>query len=182
MIHVDLDGTLFDSTPVFLSYVAARLEVPTPEGEPGDYSGLPALFPPHLREQAKHLVNLAVLEPLCYAGMAPYPGAIEVLRAWEGQGLLGHYVTHRPQATHEATLEAIERWGLPMRAIRYLEDKTLAAAEPGFRLHIDDSPSVIQRFQAAGLPLLIFDQPYNRHLGGPRARDWHAIQRYVEGI
>ena len=36
-------------------------------------------------------------------------------------------------------------------------------------VHIDDSPANIESLRAVGQHVVIFDQPYNRHLPGPRA-------------
>ena len=39
-------------------------------------------------------------------------------------------------------------------------------------VHIDDSPANIAVLREVGQHVVVFDQPYNRKLGGPRIADW----------
>ena len=39
-------------------------------------------------------------------------------------------------------------------------------------VHIDDSPANIAVLREVGQHVVVFDQPYNRELGGPRMADW----------
>ena len=47
------------------------------------------------------------------------------------------------------------------------------------RVHIDDAPGQINALKEAGENVLIFDQPYNRHLEGPRAHNWSEVVEMV---
>ena len=45
--------------------------------------------------------------------------------------------------------------------------------------YIEDGPHNIEAFQRDGRDVIIFDQPYNRHLEGPRAASWAEIEGMV---
>ena len=64
---------------------------------------------------------------------------------------------------------------VPYRDVCFLGAKSDATAN----LHIDDAPGQINALKEAGENVLIFDQPYNRHLEGPRAHNWSEVVEMV---
>ena len=46
-------------------------------------------------------------------------------------------------------------------------------------LYIDDSPSNITGLRKAGNDVIVFDQPYNRDMAGPRAGNWSEVEEIV---
>lgn len=52
----------------------------------------------------------------------------------------------------------------------------------GFDLLVDDSPAKVAEAQLAGERVLVFDQPWNRHLIADRAHDWAEVVRYVRSL
>lgn len=62
--------------------------------------------------------------------------------------------------------------------IALLSHKTLLNAD----LLIDDGPHNIEDAKRVGMPFIIFDQPYNRHLEGPRAKSFSDLGPLVLDI
>jgi beta-phosphoglucomutase-like phosphatase (HAD superfamily) len=44
---------------------------------------------------------------------------------------------------------------------------------------VEDGPHNIEALRAGGHQVIVFDASYNRHLGGPRARDWEEAEAMV---
>lgn len=184
MIYVDLDNTVFDANPVLLGHVARALGVPAPAQAVGAYD-LALAFPPEHRQAAARQLPATLADPEVYRAMTPFEGAVAALWRWHERGLLGSFVTQRPASDGvvEATLDALERHGLPPTPVVFTPDKRAFLANGGhFLLHIDDSPAVVADLREAGLLTLVYAQPYNAHLGAPRAADWAAVEQYVEHL
>ena len=62
------------------------------------------------------------------------------------------------------TVTWLEDHRIPFWDLCFVADKPQVGAD----LYLDDSPTNLAAFRAAGLPAVVFDQPYNRHLDGPR--------------
>ena len=64
---------------------------------------------------------------------------------------------------------------VPHRDLCFLGAKADANAD----LHLDDAPYQVESLRASGQDVLVFDQPYNRHLAGPRAIGWGDVVEQV---
>lgn len=64
---------------------------------------------------------------------------------------------------------------VPYRDLCFLGAKADASAD----LHLDDAPHQIEALRASGETVLVFDQPYNRHLPAPRACGWPEVVEHV---
>jgi hypothetical protein len=51
--------------------------------------------------------------------------------------------------------------------------------EVGADLYIDDGPHNVEALREVGNRVIIFDAPYNQHLGGTRARTWTECEQLV---
>ena len=60
---------------------------------------------------------------------------------------------------------------VPHRDLCFLGAKADASAD----LHLDDAPYQVESLRESGQDVLVFDQPYNKHLAGPRAADWAEV-------
>lgn len=60
---------------------------------------------------------------------------------------------------------------IPHRDLCFLGAKADASAD----MHLDDAPHQVEALRASGQNVLVFDQPYNRHLEGPRATGWEEV-------
>ena len=64
---------------------------------------------------------------------------------------------------------------IPHRDLCFLGAKADASAD----MHLDDAPHQVEALRASGQNVLVFNQPYNRHLAGPRATGWEEVAECV---
>jgi 5'-nucleotidase len=126
----------------------------------------------------------AVLEDRMFRRMDPLPGVSEALWKLSDEGVWIRIITHRLifNGAHEVSA-ADTAWWLDHHDIPY-RDLCFIGAKPdvGADLYVDDSPTNIVNLRSAGRTALVFDQPYNRALPGPRVRDWDEVVTYVLGV
>lgn len=92
-------------------------------------------------------------------------------------GLTMRALTARPQHAHKQTRHALARLfpGLDY-TITTRPKYTYAHA---YDLYIDDSPTELQHYHDQGLAYIVFDQPWNQEIPGPRAKDWQHLYLMV---
>ena len=123
----------------------------------------------------------AVLEDRIFRTMDPMPGVSEALWALSDAGVWIRIITHRLlfNWAHEVSAADTAAWldlhRIPYRDLCFIGDKATVGAD----LYVDDSPVNIMRLRRAGRTVIVFDQAYNRHLGGPRATHWDDIVAMV---
>src|SRR5262249_55511272 len=76
------------------------------------------------------------------------------------------------------TVEWLDRVGIPYRDICFLGAKPEVEAD----CYVDDSPTIVDELRAGGAEVVIFDQPYNRHVDGVRAPSWADVERIVADL
>ena len=64
---------------------------------------------------------------------------------------------------------------IPYRDLCFLGAKPEVEADA----YIDDGPHNVIALRAHGNDVIVFDQPYNRHLDGPRAHTWAEAEELV---
>jgi 5'-nucleotidase len=174
VLGLDLDGVCADYTDGFRRFVAGARGVPAATlPDPVDWDWSRCGWGIATREEYLDLHVRAVAEGL-FRELEPLPGVSAALWRLSDAGARIRVITHRllVSGSHAAsaadTVAWLERHRIPYRDLCFMADKPQVGAD----LYLDDSPSNIAAFTAAGLPFLVFDQPYNRHLAGPRVRDW----------
>lgn len=118
-------------------------------------------------------------EPWLYGSLRLMPGAARVL------GRLidaGHDIYILTAAVPEAATPKAH-WvdeHLPWLGHRrmWLGHDKWRLARPG-ALMVDDKPANIRDWRAAGGIGLVFDQPWNQDVTGPRVRSWPELERWV---
>lgn len=181
VLGLDLDGVCADYTGGFRAHVARSLGVSAaslPDPVSWNYSecgwGI---------ESTDHYLALhaeAVAAGL-FRELAPLSGVTDALWRLSDAGIRIRVITHRLfiSGSHAAsaadTVAWLEQHRLPYWDLCFMADKPQVGAD----LYLDDSPANIAAFRAAGLPALTFDQPYNRHLDGPRVHDWAEAAEVV---
>jgi 5'-nucleotidase len=109
--------------------------------------------------------------------MEPLPGVSEALWELSDLGVWIRIITHRLifNWAHETSAADTAAWldahRIPYRDLCFIGDKPNVGAD----LYVDDSPTNILSLRAAGKTAIVFDQPYNRELPGPRAADWSEV-------
>ena len=179
VLGVDLDGVCADYTLAFRDFCAERLN--------RDPSTMPLERSWDFREwgfddaqfEAMHLA--AITEGRLLANLEVIEGAAESLWRLSDAGVWIRIVTHRLYVNwgHSAaagdTVEWLDRARIPYRDLCFLGAKNDVGADA----YIDDGPHNIESLRAAGRTAIVFEQPYNRHLDGLRAKSWHEVEEIV---
>ena len=179
ILGVDLDGVVGDHTRRFRDILAdirgidpetLPLERSWDFGEwglgPGEYS-------------AYH--RIAVMEYDMFATMPVMDGAVDALWRLSDAGVWIRIITHRLYVHwgHSKAVSDTSRWldesRVPYRDICFLGAKPQVEADA----YIDDASHNVQQLRDAGNTVIVFDQPYNRELPGPRANDWAEVEELV---
>ncbi len=179
VLGVDLDGVCGDYTCAFRRVVAADRDIdPATLGPQTSWDfrewGVGA-------DEFDRLHRLAVLEHRMFREMEPMPGCAEVLWRLSDAGVWIRIITHRlcvnwGHAVAVAdTVAWLDRTGVPYRDLCFLGTKPEVEADA----YIDDGPHNVTALRAAGNSVIVFDQPYNQFLDGPRARNWSDVEPLV---
>ena len=176
---VDLDGVCADYTRGLQASVAADLGV-DPESLPferdwdfSEWNFAPGDFERHHRR--------AVVDERLFRHLQPIPDAAETLWRLSDAGVWIRIITHRLYVNwgHQAAVTDTVGWlddnRIPYRDLCFLGAKPQVEAN----LYIDDSPGNISALRDAGNEVIAFEQPYNRHLPGPRATGWAEVEEIV---
>ena len=186
VLAVDLDGVCAAYTPSLRPYMAAlgrldAFDLP----EPTEWNLVEAGW---FKSQEEFMeTHRYAVEHSLYRTMDDIPGMSDALWALSDAEVHIRVVTHR-FLTHgdqgNAAIDTIAwlqrrredgRVRLPHRDLCFLGAKADASAD----MHLDDAPYQIEALRAAGQDVLIFDQPYNRHLEAPRAKGWDDVVAQV---
>lgn len=135
-------------------------------------------------EQFQDAHRRAVLEDRIFRTMEPLPGVSDALWQLSDEGVWIRIITHRLifNGAHEVSAADTAWWldhhAIPYRDLCFIGDKPNVGAD----LYVDDSPRNVVKLREAGNTTLVFDQPYNRDLPGPRVHDWGEVVAYVLGV
>lgn len=179
ILGVDLDGVCGDYAAAFRAVVADELGLDVDSlGDQQDWNfsswGLDG-------PTFDRLHQAAVLDHRIFATMDPMPGAAEVLWRLSDAGVWIRVITHRlcvnwGHAIAVAdTVEWLDRTGIPYRDLCFLGHKPQVEAD----VYVDDAPHNVEALREAGNVAIVFDQPYNGHVEGPRAVGWEEVERLV---
>lgn len=179
VLGVDLDGVCGDYTSAFRQVVATERGVD------------PASLGPQLSWEFAEwgvdgtdfdrLHRVAVLDHRIFRTMDPLPGAAEALWRLSDAGVWVRIITHRlcvnwGHAIAVAdTVEWLDRTGIPYRDICFLGRKPEVEADA----YVDDGAHNVAALREQGNRVVVFDQPYNREVGGPRASGWAEVEAWV---
>ncbi|GGI07435.1 5' nucleotidase, NT5C type [Egicoccus halophilus] len=182
VLGVDLDGVCADYEGAFRASVVRHFgrepdQLP-PQTVMDAYSQWGLTF-----EQFEQAHRKAVLEDRMFRTMDALPGVSEALWRLSDAGVWIRIITHRLlfNWAHESTAADTAFWldehRIPYRDLCFIGDKPNVGAD----LYVDDSPSNVIALREAGKAAIVFDQPYNRDLPGPRATSWDDVVALVEG-
>ncbi len=124
------------------------------------------------------------IEERIFRDLPAYEGASEVLRGLSDDGVHIRIVTHRLAlpGSHAVTVSDTVAW-LDENRIPYWDLCFLGRkSDLDLDLLIDDAPHNIESLRQAGRNILVMDQAYNRHLGGPRATSWREVDAHVRRL
>ena len=116
----------------------------------------------------------------------PYPGAVEVVRAWREAGHFIHITSHRTTDAHDATERWLKQIGLPYDELYCSFDKVARCREIEIDLLIDDSPVTLANALEAGMTAATIEHPWNRDLCEEEdivsAPDWPTLAQRLEPL
>jgi 5'(3')-deoxyribonucleotidase len=113
--------------------------------------------------------------------MPVMPGAAEVLWRLSDAGVWIRIITHRlyvnwGHATAVAdTVDWLDAAGIPYRDLCFLGAKPQVEAD----CYVEDAPHNVVGLRDSGAHVIVYDQPYNRDVDGPRAVDWAGVEDLV---
>jgi 5'-nucleotidase len=179
VLGVDLDGVCGDHTEAFRRVVAAERGVdPATLGAQVSWSyedwGLDD-------EEFLRLHRKGVLEHRMFRSMPVMPGAAEALWRLSDAGVWIRLITHRLYTNwgHAVAVGDTVAWlddsNIPYRDLCFLGQKPQVEADA----YVDDAPHNIDSLRETGAKVVVFDQPYNQQLAGPRAHTWEEVEQEV---
>jgi len=178
---VDLDGVCADYTRAFRGFVAEHKGV-DPESLTLDRSwGFDEWGISH--DEFERLHRAAVTDGRILKSLEPIEGVADSLWRLSDAGVWIRIVTHRLYVNwgHAAaagdTVEWLDQVRIPYRDLCFVGAK----ADVGADAYIDDGPHNVVALREAGRQVIVFDQPYNRNLPGPRANSWADVEEIVLG-
>lgn len=182
VLGVDLDGVCADYTSGFRSVAALEWDV-TEESLTTEVSwdfgewGLD-------RDGFLRLHRAAVQDHRMFRDMPAVPGASDSLWRLSDAGVWIRVITHRlvtnwgHRTIVSDTVEWLDSARIPYRDLCFLGRKPEAQADA----YVEDAPHNIDALRAGGNTVIVFDQPYNRSLAGPRASSWDEVEAVVADL
>jgi 5'(3')-deoxyribonucleotidase len=179
VLGVDLDGVVADHSGAFRQIVA-ELRGVEPESLPLERSwdfhewGFGV-------DDYERYHRIAVMDRRMFRAMAVIEGAADALWRLSDAGLWIRIITHRlyvnwgHQTAVTDTVAWLDEHRIPYRDLCFLGAKPEVEAD----VYIDDAPHNVEQLRAADNAVIVFDQPYNRHLPGPRATTWAEAENLV---
>ena len=129
----------------------------------------------------ERLHRIAVLQKRMFRDMPVVRGAPETLWRLSDAGIWIRIITHRLYVNwgHEIAIADTAKWldthRLPYRDLCFLGAKPEVEAD----MYINDAPHNIENLRALGNEVIVFDQPYNQEMEGPRATSWREVEEIV---
>ena len=179
VLGVDLDGVCGDHTGIFREIVAKEKGV-APESLPLQRQWSFAEWGLS-DEEFERLHELAVVEHRMFRDMDVIDGVAEALWRLSDEGVWIRIISHRLYVNwgHAIAAGDTAAWlddaKIPYRDLCFIGAKSAIDADA----YVEDGPHNIEAFHADGRDVIIFDQPYNRHLPEPRAANWDEVEQIV---
>ena len=172
VLGVDLDGVCADYTTAFAQVVAAErgIDVAALTTEVSWDFGEWGLD----RDEFLRLHRLGVQERHMFRDMPALDGVADALWRLSDAGVWIRIITHRLVTNWghakivSDTVEWLDANRIPYRDLCFLGAKPEAQADA----YIEDAPHNVAALRSGGNTVVVFDQPYNRDLDGPRASSW----------
>jgi len=182
VLGVDLDGVCGNYTSAFKEVVAAE-RGSEPDTLTDDVSwdfsewGLD-------REAFLTLHRAGVEQHRMFKSMPPMDGVADALWRLSDAGVWIRIITHRLVTNwgHALIVADTVEWldvnRIPYRDLCFLGRKPEVQASA----YIEDAPHNVEALRSGGNPVIVFDQPYNRHLDGYRANDWMQAEAIISDL
>ena len=179
ILGVDLDGVCGDYIAALKKFVADDRGI-----DPDELTDEVSWNCPEwglTQEEYKDYHTRALKEQRLFLNMPMLPGASQALWELSDAGVWIRIITHRlfTSGSHAIAASDTVQWldnvDIPYRDICFIGGKQ----DVGANLYIDDNPDIVAALRANDLSVVVFDQPYNRDLPGPRAATWEEAKQLV---
>jgi 5'-nucleotidase len=182
VLGVDLDGVCADYNAAFRVAVAGHRGVPVgtlTTDVTWDFAewGLE-------RDSFLEHHRRAVVDDHLFASMPAIDGVSDALWRLSDAGVWIRIITHRLVSnwSHATVVSDTVNWldehRIPYRDLCFLGHKPQVEAHA----YVEDAPHNVEALRATGNTVIVFDQPYNRHLAAPRARTWAEAETLVADL
>ncbi|HWI66669.1 MAG TPA: hypothetical protein VNT75_33060 [Symbiobacteriaceae bacterium] len=168
-IGLDLDGVVAHSVPNWINVLNTGFGTTYGPDELPDTHGTPdmAAF------CDDHLVELLL-------PVRPMPGAVAAIERLRREGHELVVITARSQSVRRLTEAWLEYYGIGVDRLHFLEGagKAATARAEQIDMLVEDTPKHALAVAEAGIPVLLFGAPYNRHLRHPLihvCEGWHEV-------
>lgn len=179
-IAIDIDSTLHHYWDVLSDAARRRFGVELPYEEQLTW-GITRLRD----EQLRCVIEETHCDKAILAGR-PYPGAVETVNRWAGDGHFVHITTHRHQRAHAATERWLRQIGLQFDELYCSFDKVSRCCEISIDVLIDDSPENIQAALDRGITAATLLHPWNEDVCEIEdvicARDWDGLAQRLDPL
>ena len=125
------------------------------------------------------------LDELYYTECPIYPEAMETLQQLHKEGHEIYYITARDAAHGDETKNWLKSQGFPVKDAHFFcgmkdHEKFEIIKELRLDYYFDDKPAVIETLSGDSLNVIIRDQSYNRHVEGPRLKNWMDFHGLIQ--
>jgi len=182
VVGVDLDGVCADHTEAFRRVVAAERQV-SPESLSEERSWGYAEWGID-DEEFERLHRIGVVSYRMLRHMPVVEGAAEALWRLSDAGMWIRSITHRLYTNwgHAAAAGDTAYWldevRIPYRDLCFVGGKSAVDAD----VYVEDSPHNVDALRIQGKYVIVFDQPYNRSIEGPRAHSWEEAEEQITNL
>jgi len=127
------------------------------------------------------LHRFAVTQRNIFRDMEPIENAPAILRKLSCQNIRIRIITHRLFLKYShctsitQTVDWLDNYDIPYWDICFMKDKGAVGAH----VYIDDAPENIISLRKLGCKTIVFTNSTNRDLPGPRANNWHEVEKMV---
>ncbi len=181
-VGVDIDGCLAHSLPAFVKYCN---QVSGQDHKP-EAVALPELEKVYGWDEDEYLQFYRRYGERIHAEAVPAEGAAEALESMRENYRI-HVVTARLQRWEQVTREWLQRHGMTHDRLHFTDLKTKedVCAAHDIGVLVEDSPRHLKPVHEEGTAVVIFDNPYNRHVdlrNSRRVEKWSQVPQAVREL
>jgi uncharacterized protein len=179
-IAIDIDSTLHHYWDILSEVSVRRFGIELPYEEQFTW-GITRLRP----EQLALCIEESHSDEHILTG-TPYPGAVQAVSRWHGEGHFVHVTSHRAVDRGEVTACWLRRIGLPFDDLHCSYDKVSRCTELEIDLLIDDGPLNLAAAIERGIATATIGHPWNSDICEEEdvicASDWPELERKLEPL
>ena len=180
VLGLDLDGVCGDYTQIMRNLLAEKRGVEL-ESLTLDVSWNYPEWGFSDPDEFKEFHKFAVEEKNIFASMPAMKGVSKALWELSDARVWIRIITHRlfvhwgHATAARDTVNWLDKEKIPYRELCFVGQKT----EVGADVYVEDNPGNIEALRSLGKKVIVFSQPYNKDLPGPRADNWEEAKEII---